>query len=56
MMHQQPDVIQQKALTRLAELQLLIARHAGLTELNLNKPLDQLNAAPERCLRGRKKP
>ena len=43
MMHEQPDVIQQKALTRLAELQLLIARHAGLTEVNLNT-LDQLNA------------
>jgi outer membrane protein TolC len=43
MMHQQPDVIQQKALTRLAELQLLVARHAGLTDVNRNT-LDQLNA------------
>jgi hypothetical protein len=43
MMHQQPDVIQQKALTRLAELQLLIVRHAGLSELNRNA-LYQLNA------------
>jgi outer membrane protein TolC len=43
MMHQQPDIVQQKALTRLAELQLLIARHSGLTEVNLNA-LDQLNA------------
>ena len=46
MMHQQPDVIQQKVLTRLAELQLLITRHAGLPKLNLNA-LDQLNGLGE---------
>ena len=43
MMHNQPDVIQQKLLTRLAELQLLIARHRGLAPpLNLNT-LYQMN-------------
>ena len=36
MTHQQPDIIQQKLLTRLAELQLVITRHAGLPQESLN--------------------
>jgi Outer membrane efflux protein len=55
MMHEQPDVIEQKVLTRLAELQLLIARHSGLPHVNLNalcqmSALGELMESPEEAL------
>jgi outer membrane protein TolC len=42
MMEEQPDIIQQQLLVRVAELQLLIARHPSLPQLSLNA-LSQLN-------------
>ncbi len=42
MMEEQPDIVQQKVLVRVAELQLLIARNQWLPPLSLNA-LDQLN-------------
>jgi hypothetical protein len=46
MMHEQPDVIQRQALTRLAERDLLIAKHRRLPHLNLDI-LNQMNALGE---------
>ncbi len=43
MMHEQPDIIQQRLLTRLAELRLLVARHPALQQVDLNA-LYQFNA------------
>jgi len=42
MMHEQPDVVQQEVFTRVAELQLLIARNRSLPRLDL-EVLHQLN-------------
>jgi hypothetical protein len=46
MMHEQPDIVQQRLLTRLAELQLLICRHPAFQQVNLNA-LYQLNGVCE---------
>jgi outer membrane protein TolC len=43
MMEEQPDIVQQKLLVRIAELQLLIARNQLVPELSLNT-LHQLNS------------
>ncbi len=46
MMHAQPDIVQQKSLTRVAELQLVLARHRELPRVNLLS-LYQMNALGE---------
>ena len=52
MMREQPDIVQQEALSRMAELQLMVARFKCLPQLTVND-LHQLEGVGQQCMRDR---